>query len=330
MKLVFVGSDRFVLRVLDYLHRERPAGFELVSVYTQPDRRTGRGMHLQPNAIKQWALAAGVEVRQPFKCGREETQYICDSGIDLVLVMAYGQILPRHFLEAPSLDTLNLHASLLPRLRGASPIHTAVALGLETTGLCLMRITPKLDAGPVADREVVPILPQDTTADVHAKLARSAPVLMARALPRLVAGGMEFIEQDAAQVTYCRIIEKTDCHLDFHQPATDLLNRVRAFQPWPGTAFPFDGMEIRILDAVAVDDAGPDPEPGTIHLEADGGLRIACGSGSLKPLRLQRPGGNPMAADAFLRGFPIGTGTRLESRPMRELEAREPFPFRKK
>ncbi|MEX0325261.1 MAG: methionyl-tRNA formyltransferase [Puniceicoccaceae bacterium] len=329
MKLVFMGSDPIVLPVLQHLHRESPAGFELVSVYTQPDRRTGRGMHLQPNAIKQWAMDAGVDVRQPVKCGQEDAEYLRENGIDVVVAMAYGQILPKSFLEAPTMGTLNLHASLLPRLRGASPIHTAVALGHQETGLCLMRIIPKLDAGPVADCEKVSILAADKVTDVQAKLAQAAPVLMSRGLALLAGGELEFSEQEESEVTYCRIIEKTDCHLDFNQPALDLHNRVRAFQPWPGTSFSFEGTEIRILEA-EVEESSIDANPGTVLPGAGGGLRIACASGTLKALSLQRPGGKPLPADAFLRGFPIAVGTCLESRPMRELEAREPFPYKKK
>ncbi|MEX0331332.1 MAG: methionyl-tRNA formyltransferase [Puniceicoccaceae bacterium] len=329
MRLVFMGSDPIVLPVLQHLHRESPAGFELVSVYTQPDRRTGRGMHLQPNAIKQWAMDAGVDVRQPVKCGQEDAEYLRENGIDVVVAMAYGQILPKSFLEAPTMGTLNLHASLLPRLRGASPIHTAVALGHQETGLCLMRIIPKLDAGPVADCEKVSILKEDTVADVQKKLAEAAPVLMSRGLTRLAGGELEFLEQDESAVTYCRIIEKTDCHLDFNQPAVELYNRIRAFQPWPGTAFPVKGTEIRILEA-ELEQSTADASPGTVLASPDGGLRIACGTGILKALCLQRPGGKPLPADAFLRGFPIAEGQCLESRPMRELEAREPFPYKKK
>jgi methionyl-tRNA formyltransferase len=329
MKMVFMGSDPIVLPVLEFLYKEKPGDFQLHAVYTQPDRRTGRGMHLKPNAIKEWATANGIKVLQPLKCGPDDAAYLAANEIDLVVAMAYGQILPRSFLGVPPRGVLNLHASLLPRLRGASPIHTAVAQGNTETGLCLMEIIPKLDAGPVADLERVDILPGDTLADIQAKLAHAGPSLMARALPKLAEAQLTFVEQDASKVTYCRIIEKTDCHLDFHRPAKELCNRVRAFQPWPGTTFPYGDTEIRILEAKA-EESGEGGVPGSLVVESSGSLAINCGCGMLRVTRLQRPGGKPMAVEAFLRGFPMTNGCLVESRPMRPLEASEPFPYKRK
>ena len=329
MKWCFMGSDPIALPMLRYLHSTRPGGIELKAVYTQPDRRTGRGMHLQANAIKSWALDNGIEVRQPAKCGKDEAAWLGMNGIDLVIVMAYGQILPRSILEATPLGIVNLHASLLPRLRGASPIHTAIACGLEITGVSLMRIIPKLDAGPVAAREVVAIGDSDTCSGVVDKLAQACIPLMEKALPALLQGKLDFQEQDQQQVTYCRIIEKTDCHLDFSADARELANRIRAFQPWPGTAFPHGDMEIRIVAALA-EDTEDDYLPGMLTIDAEGTVRIRCGQGSLVITRMQRPGGKPMEADAFLRGYPIDSGTILPSRSMHPLEGSQPFPYKQK
>ncbi len=329
MKLAFMGSDPIALPLLDYLQDSRPAGCCLDIVFTQPDRRTGRGMHLQANDIKQWALSAGLEVAQPLKCGRESAEQLQSRGIDLVLVMAYGKILPRSILEATPHPILNVHASTLPRLRGASPIHTAVALGLESTGVSLMQIIPQLDAGPVAGHEAVAILPDDSTQTVSRKLALATIPLVDRALPKLAKGDLVFKEQDASAVSYCRIIDKADAHLDFNAPARELYNRVRAFQPWPGTVFPVDGIDIRILEASLLDTTSEGWKPGTVRLQDDG-LRIACGSGWLVPRRLQRPGGKALPAADFLRGFSIAEGAVLPSRPMRPLESDQPFPYKRK
>lgn len=324
-----MGSDPIALPLLDALLEGNPAGFELESVFTQPDRPSGRGMHLRPNAVKQWALEHGLPVHQPLKCGPQEVEYLARKAIDHVLVMAYGQILPKSFLEKPPLGVLNLHASLLPRLRGPSPIHTAVALGLAETGISLMRIIPKLDAGPVCDRETIPVGPEDTSLTVHDKLARASVPLVERGLRGLAGATLRFVEQDETEVTYCRIIDKEDCHLDFNAPARGLANRVRAFQPWPGTRFPFHDTEIRVLEAGAVEEGVSPGPPGHFFISTGGRACIACGVGALHLITLQRPGGRPMAADDFLRGFSIPEGSLLESREMRPLESGRPFPFRR-
>lgn len=329
MKIAFMGSDEIALPMLDTLIGEKPGGARVAAVFTQPDRKTGRGMRLQANAIKQWAERHGLPVYQPVKCGKDEAAFLKAEGFDLVLVMAYGQFLPSSILEATPLGALNLHASILPRLRGASPIHTAVALGHPESGVSFMRITPQMDAGPVADVEQVPVEQADTSPVLHAKLARACPPLIRRCLGALAEGPLEFKEQDPESVTYCRIIRKTDARLDFREPAENLYNRVRAFTPWPVTSFPFKDVEVRIIAAsFTLEQHGQ--APGTV-LDPDGeSLAIACGRGVLKATRLQRPGGKPLDADAFLRGFPIDSGEVIESREMAPLESRIPFPYRKK
>lgn len=329
MNIAFMGSDPIALPMLDYIQSEACADTRITAVFTQPDRRTGRGMQLHANEIKSWALAQSIEVLQPVKCGEAEAEIICNKQIDLVLVMAYGQILPGCILRATRNKVLNLHASLLPRLRGASPIHTAIALGLEKTGVSMMEIVPKLDAGPVADRQQIRIPGDAQTGAVIELMSQAAIPLVERTLQKLRQGRLEFVEQDAEHVTYCRIIEKTDRYLDFHQSATELYNRIRAFQPWPGTAFPAGAIEIRIHDAAVERADDPDDPPGTVRHSANG-LLIACGRDYLRPTILQRPGGKPMPVAEFLRGYPITDGQTLQSREMRPLEAAHPFPYRKK
>ena len=329
MRVAFMGSDPIALPMLDELLNRKPAGCELDVIFTQPDRRHGRGMHLKANAIKEWALENGIGVEQPGKCGEAEARLLADRGIDLILVMAYGQILPKCILECAPAGILNVHASILPRLRGASPIHTAVALGLPETGVSLMEIVAKLDAGPVAGMERIPIGEDDTVADVIQAMSNSTVSLVKSGLDRLGKGPLEFFEQDPEQVTYCRILEKTDRHLDFNESATVLHNRIRAFQPWPGTSFPYGDMEIRIHAARVDRSSSEGVAPGMIDSGHEG-LRIACGDGWIVPLKLQRPGGKPLAVEDFLRGFPLGHGITLESRAMRPLEADRPFPYKRK
>ncbi len=327
MRTVFMGSDSVALPVLEHLRANAPAGVRIAAVYTQPDRPAGRGQRVRPNAIKVWALAAGIPVRQPPRFGPEESEFLRREAVELVLVMAYGQLLPAAVLDAVPYGFLNLHASLLPRLRGASPIQTAVACGLARSGVSLMRIIARLDAGPVADAEPVPIGPDDTAQDLAARLARACLPLVDRCLPRLAQGRLEFAPQDEARASYCRILEKSDAWLDFHAPAAALAARVRAFQPWPGTTFPWQGQDIRVLAAAAEPGAAPGgAAPGMLLDGPPGSVRIACGAGVLRVLALQRPGGRPLAAAEFVRGFPLPAGALLQSRPMRPLESPVPFP----
>ncbi len=330
MKIAFMGSDAIALQMLKHLQAKRSSEIEIDCVFTQPDRRAGRGMKLRMNAIKQWAAGEGLEVLQPAKCGIEEAQLLKDRGIELVLVMAYGQILPKVLLEAPPRGTLNLHASILPRLRGASPIHTAVAIGLKETGVSLMQIIPKLDAGPVADVEQVAIEKSDTSAEVREKLSAACVPLMDRNLPRIASGEITFLEQVEEEVTYCRIIEKSDNHLDFTRSASELHDRIRAFQPWPGAAFPYGDTELKILQAEVDYCPGHGLPAGTIQLDAEGQLYIYCGRDRLRLNKLQRPGGKPLETEVFLRGFPIQDGELLKSRQMRPLEDKVPFPYKRK
>jgi methionyl-tRNA formyltransferase len=327
MKVAFMGSDPIALPVLRHLAGSGTPDFDLCAIFTQPDRKSGRGMKLRPNEIKSWALERAVPVYQPRKCGSADAALLKEARIDFILVMAYGQMLPASILEAAPLGILNLHASILPRLRGASPIHTAVALGLPETGVSLMRITAKMDAGPVAGVERVEIGSQDTSADIHGKLALACIPLMERCLPAIKAGTLSFTPQDPDQVSYCRIIEKSDAQLDFRESASTLANRVRAFKPWPGTRFPYEGTDISILEAEAVEESEV-TEPGTLHVDPSGSVRIMCGKGALQISKLQRPGGKPLPVGDFLRGFPMQPGTVLQSIQMRPLESATPFPHR--
>ncbi len=319
LRLVFLGSDPIALPLLEWLAGEGRDVAQVVGVFTQPDRPVGRGQKVQPNAIKTWALARALPVLQPEKLTPEVRGRFADFAADVGLVMAYGHILRDDFIATPRLGTLNLHTSLLPKYRGASPIQTAIANGERETGVTLMRIVRKLDAGPVADVERVAIAPLDTALDVETKLAAACVPLLKRALPKLAANTLAFAEQHDAAATYCRKLEKEDGAIDFAAPAATLAARINGLFPWPTCSVEFNGQPIKLGLADARDGTGT---PGTVLSADRDGLLVATGRGALRLLRLQRPGGRMLPADEFLRGFPIAAGTQLASRPMPDLLVR--------
>lgn len=331
LRTVFMGSDAIALPLLDWLAGEGSEHAQLVAVYTQPDRPVGRGQKVQPNAIKLWAQAHNLPVHQPAKLTPADLAQLKNYAPDVALVMAYGHILRQDFIDAPRLGTLNLHASLLPKYRGASPIQTAIANGERETGVTLMRIVLALDAGPAAEAERVTIAPLDTATEVEAKLAQACVPLLARTLPKLAAGTLSFVEQEHAVATFCRKLEKTDGALDFAASAATLAARINGLMPWPACSFELNGQPLKPgLADVAPDTCNPMNDkpvaPGTV-LGADAeGLLVATGQGVLRLRRLQRPGGKMLPAAEFLRGLPIAAGTVLSSRPLPPLVAREPFP----
>lgn len=322
LRLVFLGSDPIALPLLDWLGGEGISFATVGAVFTQPDRAVGRGQKVQPNAIKAWALARGLPVFQPEKLTDDVRAQLATLDADLGLVMAYGHILRDEFMATPRLGMLNLHTSLLPKYRGASPIQAAIASGERETGVTLMRIVRKLDAGPIVDVERVAIAPLDTAIEIEAKLAAACVPLVGRALPQLVDGTLPAREQDDAAATYCRKLEKEDGALDFAAPAAALAARINGLFPWPGCSVEIAGQNVKMgLAEVATND-GRNRPPGEI-LGADGeGLLVATGEGVLRLRRLQRPGGRMLAAGEFLRGFAIPAGTVLPSRPMTTLVTR--------
>jgi methionyl-tRNA formyltransferase len=339
LRVVFLGSDAIALPLLDWLARSTssgPAGegsrpAQLVAVYTQPDRPVGRGQKVRPNAVKLWAQAHGLPVHQPAKLTPDDLTQLKSHAPDVALVMAYGHILRQNFIDAPRLGTLNLHASLLPKYRGASPIQTAVANGESETGVTLMRIVLALDAGPVADAERVAIAPLDTAADVEAGLARACVPLLERSLPRLAAGTLVFAEQEHAAATFCRKLEKADAALDFAAPAPTLAARINGLMPWPACTVEINGQPLKLGLADAVPEtchviSDKSAAPGTVLGTDAEGLLVATGRGVLRLRRLQRPGGRMLPAAEFLRGFPFAPGAVLPSRPMPPLVAPKPFP----
>ena len=322
LKIVFLGSDPIALPLLDWLVGEGSSVATVVGVFTQPDRPVGRGQKIQANGIKTWALARGLPLFQPEKLTETARGDLAALGADVALVMAYGHILRDDFIGTPQLGTLNLHASLLPRFRGASPIQTAIASGVSETGVTLMRIVRRLDAGPVADLERVPITPLDTAREIEAKLAAACVPLVARTLPRLREGALKFVEQEEAAATYCRRLEKEDGVLDFGATAAVLAARINGLFPWPACSIELNGQITKLGLAEALPGSG---RAGEVAGASPEGLLIGTGAGLLRLRRLQRPGGKMLDAAEFLRGFSVAAGTTVASRAMPPLEAREPF-----
>lgn len=326
LKIVFMGSDAIARPALDWLAGEGSRVGQVVAVFTQPDRAVGRGQKVQPNAIKVWAESQGIPVHQPEKFDGAAQTVLAGLKPDLTLVMAYGHILRQETIATPRLGTLNLHTSILPRYRGASPIQTATACGDAETGVTLMRIVPALDAGPVADVQCVPINPLDTAADVETKLAQACVPLLARCLPAVAAGTQSFTGQDASRATFCRKLEKADGVLDFTQPAAVLAARINGLMPWPACAVEINSQPIKLGLADVGSQSDDKAAPGTVLGTDADGLRVATGQGILRLRRLQRPGGKMLPTGEFLRGWPIAPGTVLPSRAMPPLVATTPFP----
>lgn len=320
LRLVFLGSDSIALPLLDWLAAEGGAVARVVAVFTQPDRAVGRGQKVQPNAIKAWGLARGLPVFQPEKLTDDVRLQLGALGADVGLVMAYGHILRDEFIQTPRLGMLNLHTSVLPKYRGASPIQSAIASGARETGVTLMRIVRQLDAGPIADVERVPVECLDTAADVEAKLSAACVPLVRRGLPRLAAGELEFTPQENSAATYCRKLQKEDGVLDFGAPAAVLAARINGLFPWPGCAVEMGGHAVKLgladVARAAPTSMGAGAEAGRVTgIDADG-LLVATGDGVLRLRRLQRPGGRMLPAAEFLRGFPVASGSAIPSRPM--------------
>jgi methionyl-tRNA formyltransferase len=336
LRLVFLGSDPIALPLLNWLTGEGSFSADIVAVFTQPDRATGRGQKVQPNAIKEWALARNLPVLQPEKLTPEVRDELASFNADVALVMAYGHILKDDFITTPRQGTLNLHTSLLPKYRGASPIQTAIASGERETGVTLMRIVRKLDAGPIGDVERVPIAPLDTALEVEAKLAAACVPLLARALPQLAGGTLVFTEQNEVDATYCRKLEKEDGMVDFATPAAAIAARINGLFPWPSCTIELGDQPVKlgladVLSSLSSNPIGyrvdpPTPPqsafgfsssaPGTVIGADAAGLLIQAKDGVVRLRRLQRAGGRMLPAGDFLRGFPVPAGTHIDSQPM--------------
>lgn len=301
MRIIFMGTPDFAVPTLDALV---DAGHDVVAVYTQPPSRSGRGKQERPSPVHARAEALGITVRHPVSLkGADEQAAFAAFNADVAVVAAYGLLLPQAVLDAPAHGCLNVHGSLLPRWRGAAPIHRAVQAGDVETGITIMRMELGLDTGPMLLKGSTPIA-RKTTGELHDELAAMGAALMVEALARFDA--LEPEEQDDALATYAPKIDKAEAKLDFTKPADVLEREIRAFAPFPGSWFMLDGERVKLLLAEAAEGQAA---PGTV---LDDRLAIACGTGALRPLRLQRAGKPVMSAEDFLRGNAITPGMIAE------------------
>lgn len=304
MRLAFMGTPDFAVAALDALHA---AGHEIVCVYTQPPRPANRGKSLTPTPVHQRAEALGIEVRHPLKLRGQQAELEAFRALDLdvAVVAAYGLILPQEVLDAPKFGCLNIHASLLPRWRGAAPIHRAIEAGDAETGITIMQMDAGLDTGAMLLKRATPIGADETTPELHDRLAAMGAEMIVEALETLPSLTPE--PQPAEGVTYASKIDKAEAKLDFAQPAAALERKVRALVPFPGAYAEYEGERIKILKA-EVAPGKPDAAPGTV---TDDRLAIQTGEGALRPLVLQRAGKQALDLETFLRGFPIPSGARF-------------------
>ncbi len=305
MKLIFMGTPDFAVPTLTALV---DAGHDVAMVYTQPPRPAGRGKKEQKTPVHKIADQIGLPVRTPKSLkDPAEKASLAALGADCAVVVAYGQILPQDVLDAPRLGCVNVHASLLPRWRGAAPIHRAIMAGDTETGVCIMQMEAGLDTGPVLSRAAVPIGPKATTADLHDTLADLGASLINGALEGLHSGTLVPEHQPDEGVTYAHKIEKAEARINWSDDAAAIDRQVRGLFPFPGAWTLIDGQRVKVLAGEAFD-APAGTKPGSA-LDSD--LLIACGDGRYRITRAQRAGKGPMDLKDFLRGFPVPAGTLL-------------------
>ena len=313
-KVAFAGTPEFARVALEALVR---AGHDVVLVLTQPDRPAGRGLKLQPSPVKAWALAAGLPVTQPHGL-RLDGRHAADAAAacaalqvaspDVMVVAAYGLILPQWVLDLPRHGCLNIHASLLPRWRGAAPIHRAIEAGDAETGITIMQMDAGLDTGPMLLEERVAIKPGATTGSLHDQLAPLGGRLVVQALAQLARGSLHPRAQPEVGITYAHKVDKAEAMVDWARPAAEIERRLRAFDPFPGASTTLDGEPLKVWSARVVAGDGP---PGTVLGADTQGLTVACGEAALCLTELQRPGGRRQPAAAVLQARPVPVGARL-------------------
>jgi methionyl-tRNA formyltransferase len=310
MKVVFAGTPEFAAVALQSLHE---SGFEIPLVLTQPDRPAGRGMQLQPSAVKQYALSQGIEVLQPLSLRMDSKDpqraeeakaahaRLLATPYDVMVVAAYGLILPRSTLDIK--PCLNIHGSLLPRWRGAAPIHRAIEAGDAETGITIMQMEEGLDTGPMLLIERVAIEDSDTTGSLHDKLAALGGKMIVDALNKLQAGQLPATVQPEEGVNYAAKISKEEAALDFSQSALDISRKIRAFNPFPGAHGTVNGVSVKLWGAEVIEASGPAGK--VLSADAQHGIVVACGTGALRLTQLQKPGGKRLPAAEFIKGFPL-------------------------
>ncbi len=306
LRLAFMGTPDFAVPTLAEIIAQ---GHEVACVYTQPPRPAGRGQGARKSPVHLFAEAHGLEVRHPKTLKDEDVQATFAAlNLDVAVVVAYGLILPKAILEAPRLGCLNLHASLLPRWRGAAPIHRAIMAGDANTGVMVMQMDEGLDTGAILLTEQTPIGARETTGELHDRLAQIGASLMARALAALSRGGLRATPQSEDGVTYASKIKKAEGRINWSKPAAEIDRTVRGLTPFPGAFFELPGTKNPRVKVLRAEPTEGSSQPGTI---IGPGLTVACGENALKLLELQRADKGAMSAEDFLRGADLPMGTKL-------------------
>jgi methionyl-tRNA formyltransferase len=310
-RALFFGTPDFAVPALRALHEVATISL----VVTQPDRPKGRGMKLAPPPVKQLASELGLPVLQPTKVRTPDfAASLREHHADFALVIAYGRILPKAVLEAPRLGCLNVHASLLPKLRGAAPIQWSVVRGETETGVCLMQMDEGLDTGPVLSCERLSIAPDETAYELSLRLSALGAQLVREQLPRLLAGQLVATPQDHARATLAPLLSKDDGAVEWSRPARDLHNLVRGFSPWPGAFTWLHGTRLKLLSTQVCDEHTKHSTPGELLALSRDGIDVACGEGSLRLIELQLEGAKRLRAAEFSAGRRLEVGQRLDSR----------------
>jgi len=303
LKIIFAGTPDFSLPCLKALVE---TGHHLISVYTQPDRPAGRGRKLSPSPVKVYADAAGMAVRQPLTLrDHQEVEILREFGADLMVVVAYGLLLPREVLSAPRLGCINVHASLLPRWRGAAPIQRAILAGDSETGITIMRMEAGLDTGPTYLSRRLRLDPHETGGSLTGKLALLGAQALIEALPGIISGERVPQTQDESQATYASKIAKAEARVDWSRSAVEIDRLIRAYNPWPVSQTQLGETSLRIWDSEVSDYVSAGASPGEVLGTAKRGIEVATGCGALRLTQLQLPGKRPMSAAEFLNAHPL-------------------------
>jgi methionyl-tRNA formyltransferase len=319
MKVVFAGTPEFAAQALRAL---LAAGFQVPLVLTQPDRPAGRGMKLQASPVKQVALEHGLALAQPrglrldgrwAEDAAAAREALMAAHAQVMVVAAYGLILPAWVLQMPMMGCLNIHASLLPRWRGAAPIHRAVQAGDERSGVTIMQMDEGLDTGPMLLKEDLCLAAEETTASLHDRLAAMGARLIVETLELAACGGLHPVPQPAEGVTYAHKIDKAESPLDWTQPAAVLARRIRAFDPFPGATCRYGDEVIKVWKATVVQGDANGAPPGSLLAISAAGVDVACGQGVLRVQQMQRPGGRRVPAIAAAQSLTVVPGDRLAS-----------------
>jgi methionyl-tRNA formyltransferase len=306
-KLIFMGTPQFAVPTLEALVHK---GHTILAVVTQPDRPKGRGRKRVPSPVKEAAVAHQIEVLQPQKVSDDHfSDQIRKMGPDLAIVVAFGQILKKNLLSTPGWGVINIHASLLPKYRGAAPIQWAILNGESKTGLTVMRMDEGLDTGPILFQKEVPILEDETAGQLHDRLSQLAGQLIIEALTDMTKTQVNEIPQDDSLASYASKIERRDCLVDWKQPATRISCLIRALDPRPGAYTLLEGKQIKLFSSTVVDRSGLDGVPGRVVRHTKDAIHVDTGQGMIGIREIQYPGKKRLPIPDFLRGFPLPEGT---------------------